>query len=270
MGVASGLLGIGGGVLTVPFIYLLMVGPEWSGLTVPSQYQAQLAHATSLALIVPTAASGLVAYQRQGAVVWASVVSLGLSAGVAAFLGAQVAAALPSPLLKVAFGLFLLAMAWRLGLDRSGDGRGAGVGRTRRIRWPWALVGGGLVGFLSALLGVGGGIVAIPILIHWARMDLHRVIAASLGIITFAALAGTLGYSLAGRGLEGMPSGALGFVHIPVFLAMLPGAVLLAPLGARLNQALPVTTLRRILALLLLLVGLRLVWTNGGELLALA
>lgn len=271
VGVASGLLGIGGGVLMVPFIYLLMAEAGWSGLIVPPGHQAQMAHASSLAVIVPTAVSGLVAYGRQGAVIWASVLSLGLAAGVSAFFGARLAALLPSVALKVAFGGFLVVMAWRLrgrGDSASPPGGPTGGDGARRLRWHVALAGGGLVGFLSALLGVGGGIVAIPILIHWARLDLHRVAAASLGVITFAALAGTVGYALAGQAVDGLPAGSLGYVHLPLVLAMLPGAVFLAPTGARLNQRLPVDTLRRLFALLLLVVGLRLVWVNGGEMLA--
>ncbi len=265
----SGLLGIGGGVLAVPFFYLLMSGTLLGVLPVLPEHQAALAHATSLALIVPTALSGLRAYERKGLVEWSVVLPLGTGAGVAAVLGAQLAARLPSLGLKVAFGAFLLVMAWRLARGRQRpatetDDRGAPV---PRISWAAGLTGGGAIGLLSALLGVGGGIVAIPILLRWARLDLHRIVPASLGIITMAALAGTLSYIVAGWGTEALPPGSLGFVHLPLFAAMLPGAILLAPVGARWNQALPVEALRRIFALLLLVIGVRLLWVNGALLL---
>lgn len=269
VGLLSGLLGIGGGILIVPFLYVVMAGPEWSGLHVPGGQEAQLAHATSLALIVPTAASGLWSYHRQRLATWATILPLGLAAGAFALAGSHVAALLPSILLKVAFGLFLLVMAWRIGRDRSGRGSEWADDADPRagIRWQGAVAGGGLVGFLSALLGVGGGVVAIPVLIHWARLDLHRVAAASLGVIVFAALAGTAGYAWAGAGVEGLPPGSLGFVHLPLWAAMLPGAVLLAPLGARWNRALPTATLRRLFGILLLVMGVYLVWDNGSALL---
>jgi uncharacterized protein len=276
VGVVSGLIGIGGGVLIVPFLYFLM-GATWSGLQVLPEHEAALAHATSLAIIVPTALSGLHSYRRKGLVTWSSVLALGASAAVAAFLGARVAVLLPSLLLKTVFGLFLLGMAWRVGVVEAAGGkhrRGIGGGGDARradgagaMPRGKAVVGGGLVGFFSALLGVGGGAVAIPVLIHWGRLDLHRVAAASLGIIAFAAFAGSAGYALAGRGVEGLPGGALGFVHLPLLAVMLPGAVLLAPLGARWNQALPVATLRRVFAIILLVMGLQLAWSNGAALL---
>jgi uncharacterized protein len=267
VGVVSGLLGIGGGVLMVPFMYALMAAAGWSGLHVLTEHQAALAHATSLAVILPTALSGVLAHRRHGAAEWSVIVPLGLGAAGGALVGARSAVAVPSLALKTLFGVFLLVMAWRLGVGRGAITREEAAGG-QGIRWAGGVAGGGVVGFFSALLGVGGGIVAIPILIRWARMDLHRVTAASLGIITFAALAGIMGYWVLGRGVAGLPSATLGYVHLPLVLAMLPGAILLAPVGARLNNRLPVAVLRRLFALLFVVLGIRLVWIHGGELLA--
>ncbi|MEX0855999.1 MAG: sulfite exporter TauE/SafE family protein [Gemmatimonadota bacterium] len=264
-GTASGLLGIGGGLLMVPFLYFLMGSSSWSGLAVPLEYQAALAHATSLAVIVPTALSGLVTFRRMGVVPWSTVLPLGAAAALTALLGARVAVELPTPFLKAAFGAFLLYSGARL-LRRAPPTEDVpategGIGRRR------AWVGGGAIGFLSALLGVGGGIVAVPILIHWARLELHRVVPASIAIIVFAAPAGVLSYSLAGAGIGGLPPGSFGYVHLPSALAMIPGAVLCAPLGARWNQRMARGTLRPLFAALLLVVGVQLVWVHGGPLL---
>ncbi len=274
VGVLSGLLGIGGGILMVPFLYLLMAGPAWSGLAVLPEHQAALAHATSLFVIVPAAFSGFLAYRKAGVMRWRPLILLGTSAGVAAFLSARVAVGLPSPVLKALFGGFLILMAANLALGRKGSGAekdGETIGDepppSRPIRWELAIPGGAIVGFLSALLGVGGGIVAVPFLIHGAGLELRRVAAASIGIVVFAASAGVVGYILAGRSVVGLPPGSLGFIHLPVGLALMPGAVLLAPLGTRINQRLPVVALRRTFAILLLVVGVRLLWTYGRALL---
>jgi len=259
VGAVSGLLGIGGGVLVVPFLYFLMAGSGWSGLMVLSEHEAALAHATSLALIIPTALSGVLAFRRAGALELPPLGPLAVGAGMGAVVGAWVATSSPAAVLKAAFGFFLLIMAARLlGILPSPEGaaekgvRGVGLGP--------GLVGGGMIGFFSAVLGVGGGLVAIPILLRWGGISLERVVPVSLVLVIFASLAGTGGYAWAGSGVDGLPSGALGYVHLPALVAMLPGAIFLAPLGAAWNRRMPVAVLRRVFGVLLLVVGARVLW----------
>lgn len=265
VGIASGLFGIGGGILMVPFLYYLMDGSAWSGLVTPIQYQAALAHATSLTVIVPTALSGLVAFRRRQAIEWSTVVPLGVAAAFAALIGSQVGAWLPTSALKTIFGVLVLVTGVRILSGRRGSQDGDLAPRTMP-RWI-SVVAGGLVGFLAALLGVGGGVVAIPILLRWAKMDIRSVAPASIGIILFAAPAGVLGYVLAGSALVGMPSGSLGFAYLPAAVAMAPGAIAFAPLGARWNQRMHSEVLRALFAAFLVLVGAELVWTNGVRML---
>ncbi len=259
VGVVSGLLGIGGGILMVPFLYLLMGSTAWSGLEVPVEHQAALAHATSLAVIVPAALSGLLAFRRMNLIPWGAILPLAVAAAFAALLGARVAIALPGPVLKLVFGLFLLASSRRLLRGREGPDEASA--EERRVRWTVAVPGGGAVGLLSALLGIGGGIVAIPILIRWVGLELHRVVPTSIAIIAFAAPAGVLAYALAGP-VPGLPGGAVGYVHLPSALAMAPGAALLAPVGARWNRRLGTRALRLALGALLLVFGVQLIWAN--------
>jgi uncharacterized membrane protein YfcA len=263
-GLASGLLGIGGGLVMVPFLYVLMEGTGWSGVVVPADYQAAVAHATSLAVIAPTAVSGLLAFRREGVVDWATVAPLGPAAAAAALLGARVAVSLPTPLLKTAFGLVILVTGIRMLKETAPAAMPASIGRSA-LRWWVALPAGAVIGFLSALLGVGGGVVAIPILLHWARMDLRRVAPVSIAIMVLAAPVGVLGYAVAGRSLVGMPSASIGYVFLPAAAAMVPGAIALAPLGARWNQRMPTATLRRLFAMLLMVVGAELIWSNALE-----
>lgn len=261
VGVVSGLLGIGGGVLMVPFLYALMAAPEWSGMVVLPEHQATLAHATSLFVIAPTALSGFLSYRKAGVIRWRMIVPLGVAAAVAALLAVQVAIRVPPEWLRAGFGFFLLAVALHITLNGNKGGEEGAPGGVPIRLWV-AVLGGGAVGFLSALLGVGGGLVAVPILLYGARMELRQVAAGSIGIVVFSAAAGVLGFVVAGAGVHGLPSGSAGFIHLPVGLALLPGAILAAPLGARINQRLPVATLRRLFAFALLFLGLRLLWTN--------
>lgn len=265
VGVASGLLGIGGGILMVPFFYLLMEQPAWSGVVVPASEQAAVAHATSLAVILPAAVAGLLAYRRHGALEWEAIVPLGIAAALAALAGARLAVVLPAEVLRGAFGLLLLYVGGRLLLGKRPAGDGAGVEvEARPLRGGRAIAGGSAIGICSSVLGIGGGLVAIPILIRWAHMSLHRVTPTSLGIVVFAAAAGALSYATAGDPAAGLPPGAVGYVFVPAALALTPGAVLLAPVGAGINRRLPVPVLRRVFGVFLVIVAARILLQAGG------
>lgn len=254
-GVLAGLVGIGGGVVLVPFLYLVLDHPGWSGLSVPAHRVTVMAHATSLVVIVPTALSALRSFGKAGMVPWRAVAWMGGAAAVAAAATTRFAPSVPGGLLRAGFAVFLVVVGVRLflaptprrptDLPEGRDHPGMGI------------AGGLLVGVFSALLGVGGGLVAIPLLLFAFRMELKRVAAASMGVVVFAALAASAGYLLARPG-EVLPPGSVGWVHLPLALALAPGAVLGARWGALWNQRMETERLRRVFAAVLVVLGLRL------------
>jgi len=263
VGTFSGLLGLGGGVLLVPFLYWLL--PQVFDGSADPEVLTVMAHATSLSVIVLASSSGVWAYHRKDAVARPTLLAMGLGAVVGATLGARAATEVPAGALKAGFGVLLVAAGLRLVADR----RRRTAAAPPRGGWGLAAAGGAGTGFLAALMGVGGGILAIPFLIYAVRLDLKKVAGTSLGMIAFGATAGTLTYVLSGLGAQGRPAGALGYVFLPATLALAPGAVAAARLGAWLNQRMDVRLLRRVFALVLVVLGLRLAWLNGTALAAL-
>jgi uncharacterized protein len=261
-GFLAGLVGIGGGVFIVPFLYFFYGHAAWSGVELEPALHATVAHATSLFIIVPTAAVGTATYARSRLVVWRAALPVAAFALVSAALGAVLAARVPGEALKAAFGVFLIFNAGQLVA-----GRPAGPTGQLRLTIPAVAATGVLVGVLSALLGVGGGLIALPLLLHVVRLEIDRVAATSLAIIVVAAAAGTLTYMTTGRAAAGMPAGHLGYVHVTAALPMLPGAIIAVRWGARLNQRLDPQALRWTFAAVFALLGLRLVLTNLGTLL---
>jgi uncharacterized protein len=261
-GFLAGLIGIGGGVFIVPFLYFFYGHAGWSGVELAPALHATVAHATSLFIIVPTAAVGTATYARSRLVAWHAAVPVAVVATAAAAAGALLAARIPGEALKVAFGVFLLANAAFLL-----RGRKARVVGPERVTLPTTVLTGALVGVLSALLGVGGGLVAIPLLLHIQRIGLERVAATSLAIIVVAAAAGTLTYITTGQSETSLPAGHLGYVHLWVALPMLPGSIFAVRWGARLNQRLDPKLLRSMFAGVFALLGLFIVLTNLGKLL---
>lgn len=265
-GVLAGLVGVGGGVLLVPYLYLVLDHPAWSGVVLPADRVTVVAHATSLAVIVPTAVSALVGFHRARLVPWRAVAWMGGGAALAALLTTRLTPSVPGDWLRAGFAAFLLVVGARLLLrpvPAPVADRGASEGRP-----ALGLVGGCAVGVFSALLGVGGGLVAIPLLIFAYRMDLKRVAAASMGVVGFAALAGAVGYLAAGIGPGGGASAVegahalVGYVHPALALALIPGAVVGARIGAGLNQRMSTVQLRRAFAVVLLVLGARLAWST--------
>lgn len=269
VGVLSGLVGIGGGAAMVPFLYALFAFPGFSGIAVAPGHEAVVAHATSLMVIVPTALSGLRTYQKSRLVDWSVVLPMAVAAMVAAVVGALVAERLPPQLLKAAFGVFLVVTGTRL-LRGGGRGPGDGDGDAgrRSVSGVVSALCGVAVGLFSALMGVGGGLVAIPLLIYVVGLELRRVAATSIGLVVFAAVSGTLTYLIAGWDTPGLPPWTLGYVFAPAALALLPGAVVGARWGAMLNQKLDAGLMKVVFAVLFLAMGLRLILGNAPGLLS--
>lgn len=258
----AGLFGIGGGAILVPFLYAIL-GAEGSGIVIPEGQSVVVAHATSVAVILPASLSALWGYHRTGGVPWSIVVRMGSAAALFAALASRIAPELPEAALKGGFTLFLTVAGLRMLLDRrSADSRAAEEER----RGPTFLfLGGAAAGTLSSLLGVGGGMLAIPFLVYGVRIDVRSLAAASMGVVAAAAAAGTLGYGLATPSVA-LPTGAVGYIFLPMVLSLAPGAIIGARLGVRLNRRLDADRLRVLFSILLLVVAARLAWGVVGTL----
>lgn len=237
----------------VPFLYFVYEAAI-GGATVEAGLIAAVAHATSLFVIVPTALVGVHAYNKAGLVEWRAAVPIGLFSIVGGIVGARIALLLPEEVLRVAFGLFLIATAVQLAAKPERKG-----GRPLRLDLHLMAPTGLVVGTFSALLGVGGGIVAIPLLLYVAGLTVDRVAATSLAIIIFAATAGTATYMLSGGGVTGLPEGSVGYVHIAAALPLMLGAVFTVRLGTRANQRMSTRALQWVFAIVLFVLGARLV-----------
>jgi uncharacterized membrane protein YfcA len=244
----------------VPFLYFFLGHPELSGAQVPAAQQAVVAHATSLLVIVPVSLRGAWLYHRAGLVEWRAVWRMGLASVVTASLGARAAVAMPAPLLKMAFGIFLLVIAIRLFIGRR-QTEAPVDGAESQMHTGRALAGGAAVGFFSALLGVGGGLVAIPVLIYGLHVPIRKVTGTSLALITFTALVGVAAYAASGWAI---PDGAgmLTYFQLPAALALAVGALLAVPLGTGLQMRMPTHALRKMFAVVFFLLGTRIIVVN--------
>lgn len=244
-GLMAGLLGVGGGLIIVPALAVLL-----APLMPDATWLMHLAIGTSLATIVFTSLSSIYAHHRRGAVRWELVRALAPGIMLGAVLGGLLAKGIPNAGLRSLFGLFELAVALQLALGLKPKAH-------RGLPGPWGMgATGSVIGVISALLGIGGGTLSVPFLL-WCRVAIKQAVATSAACGLPIAVAGGLGFVIAGWGQAGLPPYSLGFVHGPAFAGIVLSSVLFAPLGAALAHRLPMSVLRRLFALFLALVGLK-------------
>ena len=245
VGLAAGLLGIGGGMVLVPFLTLLL-----PGVGVPAHLLVHAAIATSMATIIFTSISSMRAHHKRGAIRW-DIVRLiipgilvgGLLSGGAAF------AAISPLVLALVFSVFVLYTAYTMSW-----GKPPKAGRT--MPGPAGIVGmGGVIGFVSGLLGAGGGFLSVPFMVR-GNIDMRNAVASSAALGFFIAVANSVGYIYSGLSqVQGYP-GMLGYIYWPALIFVSATSIFTAPIGASLAHRLPQKVLKRIFAVLLVCIAI--------------
>jgi len=247
-GFAAGLLGVGGGIVTVPVLEYSLRFAD-----VPEEYRMHVAVATSLAAIIPTSISSARTHHARGAVDWQLAKSWGLAMVLGAAAGSVLASHAPLAVLALVFGSVALLIAAKMLLpldhlkitsDAPRGLRGAGVG---------AVIGG-----ISAMMGIGGGTLTVPTL-NLCGFPIHRAVGTAAFFGTFISIPGTIGYLLARPPVE-LPWATVGFVSLVGLALIAPGSMLTATLGARVAHSLSRRRLSQAFGLFLLVVGTRMLY----------
>jgi uncharacterized protein len=244
-GFLAGLLGIGGGMLLVPFLTMLFTAQQFS-----LSHVVHMAVATSLTTILFTSVSSVRAHHKHGAVMWNVVKAMALGAFLGTAIGAQLASIIPTGALALLFAFFVSYSALQMLRSKKASGSGE-----PELPGKGALFGvGGLIGFVSSLVGAGGGFITVPYL-NSRKTGMHRAVATSAAMGFPVAAGGLLGFVIAGAAAKGLPSGSLGYVYLPALFGCAITSVLFAPLGARTAHAMDVARLKRLFAGLLLMLA---------------
>ena len=252
-GILAGLLGVGGGLVLVAALAWLL--PLFG---VPPEVAMHAALASSLASIVLTAASSARAHARRGSVLWPTVAWMVPGLLLGGWLGSGVAVKLDAQTLRWIVAGYCLLAAWQTGFGRSrAPADGSEVPAPRG--WPMSAAGGG-IGVLSALVGIGGGSMTVPLLV-WRGVKPVRAVGTSSACGVAIGLSAAAGFALHAPA-GALPAHAIGFVYLPAAIGVALASVLAAPWGTRLAHRLSGNALRKVFALFLLLVALSVPWSG--------
>jgi len=248
-GFLAGLLGIGGGMLMVPFLTIIL-----SRQGVAPDLAVKMAIATSMATIIFTSISSVRAHHRRGAVRWDIVKRLAPGIVIGSMIGSLgVFALLKGSYLAIFFGLFVGFSATQMFLDKKPK-------PTRQMPGTGGqFAAGGFIGFLSGLVGAGGGFISVPFM-TWCNVAIHNAVATSAALGFPIAAANVIGYVVSGMKVQDLPPASFGYIWLPGLVVIAVCSFLMAPFGAKAAHALPVGRLKRIFATLLYVLAAYMLW----------
>lgn len=245
-GITAGLLGVGGGIVIVPVLFHL-----FTTMGIAEDVRMHVAVGTSLATIIATSTSSIRAHWRRGAVDPVLLRQWGPWIFVGVLTGTAVAGLVRGPLLSGVFATVALVVSVHMGL-----------GSPRRVLSQTMPVGvgraalAGSVGAVSAMMGIGGGTLSVPILTLFGY-PIHRAVGSAAAIGFIIGVPGAIGFVISGFGVPDLPPFSMGYVNLLGLALILPTSMLLAPVGARLAHSLDTTKLRRVFAVFLAVTALR-------------
>ena len=261
-GFAAGLFGVGGGTIIVPLLFIVFTQMDYSPDSI-----MHLALGTSLATIIVTSISSLMAHNKKGAVMWPVFKNLAPGLAIGCFLGAGIAGQISGLYLQLIVGVFLLWVAYKMFFAgkkpvASHANNSSGANGVSSANYnnpvlpskPKQLAAGGVIGIASAIFGIGGGSLTVPYLTRY-NVVMQKAVGTSAACGLPIAIAGALGFMFFGMQQQVDVPNTIGFVHIYAFLGISIMSFFTAKLGAKVAHILSPELLKKCFAVLLTVVG---------------
>jgi uncharacterized membrane protein YfcA len=246
-GISAGLLGLGGGLVSVPALLYVF---KFYGM--PETHLMHIAVSTSLMAIIVTSFSSLAAHHRGQNVDWQLMKRLSIGLIVGGFLGAYFATLVSSQLLQRVFAVYAFLMSIRLWVSMP-----VLETSTRLLKQPYLFVSSVTFGGVSALVGMGGGTMVVPYLLM-AGQKIQKAIGTSAACAFPIAISGVLGFIIMGQQHQIAGEWQIGFIHWQAFLGLISTSIIFAPLAAKWARNLPLVLLERLFSLVLMAVSISL------------
>lgn len=256
-GFAAGLFGVGGGTIIVPLLFIVFTQMGYSPDNV-----MHLALGTSLATIIVTSISSLMAHNKKGGVIWPVFKNLAPGLALGCFLGAGIAGQISGLYLQLIVAVFLLWVAYKMffggknkAASQTDTVNGLEYAHTSLPSKPKQLAAGGVIGVASAIFGIGGGSLTVPYLTRY-NVVMQKAVGTSAACGLPIAIAGALGFMFFGMQQDVNVPNTIGFVHIYAFLGIASMSFFTAKVGAKVAHMLSPPLLKKCFSVLLFVVGI--------------
>jgi uncharacterized membrane protein YfcA len=246
-GFIGGMLGLGGAFIMTPLQYLV-----YTNMGFTPDVAIKTAFGTSLLVVLTTAISAAWRHHREQAVVWRVAFIMGGCGLIFALIGATLASHIPGTALKITFGVIAIISSIRIFIATRE--REEAEPENKPFLWAaWAIP----VGFFCGLLGVGGGVLLIPILVAILKFKIRHAVATSLAIMIFMSIGGIIGYIINGIGVADRLSHSIGYINLTSWVLLAVPAAVLAQIGAATAHRIPRKLLMYIFVVVIFYIGLR-------------
>lgn len=247
VGLASGMLGVGGCFIMIPVQFWVL-----TSMGVPVDIAIKVAFGTNLLVVFPTAISGAYSHSKKGAVLWKQGIILGVTGLIGSMIGATIATHLPGNVLKLIFGLVVILGALRMMTAKpiKQDEEPSDKALTY-ILWGLPL------GVICGLIGIGGGVILIPIMIVFLKFKMHKAVGTSTALMIFTSIGGALSYMFNGLSVQGLPAYSIGYINMLQFILLAGTSVPMAYFGAKIAHKIPEKKLKIIFVVVMFYMGLK-------------
>ncbi len=249
VGAVSGMLGVGGCFIMIPVQYYILLA-----MGIDPKIAILVSFGTNLLVVLPTALSGSYRHSKKGAVLWRQAIIMGVVGAIASFSGAFVASLLPGEVLKIIFGSAIL-----LGSIRMMTAKPLRVeGEVNQNDLAYVLAGA-VLGFVTGLIGIGGGVLAVPVMVILLRFHMHEAVGTSTAMMIFTSLGGAISYMVLGLGVAGLPAFSIGYVNLLQWILLAGTSVPMAQVGAHVAHKINAKALKWIFIIVMIYMGLKMI-----------
>jgi len=256
VGLVSGMLGVGGCFIMVPAQFFVL-----TAMGIDPTIAIRVAFGTNLFVVFPTALSGSLRHHKKEVVLWRHAIILGVTSIVFTFAGAWLASNLPGSVLKTIFGSAILLGALRMATAHPMRVKGKPHGNTLTY-----ILLGAVFGFVTGLIGIGGGVLMVPLMVIFLNYHMHEAVGTSTAVMIFTSLGGAIAYMLYGLNVSGLPPYSIGYVNFLQWILLAGTSIPMAQVGAHIAHKIHPKSLKWIFIILMVYMGLKMIgvftWLN--------